>query len=173
MDSCHLFKSAVHTFYERALHCHNYLYLFLYCTKCHQIGTFEEISATMRFYHYLKKPCCGFGPIFSDPDPWIRFWKFGSGSGSYLEMFVNITKWKHLMTLKIKDKTIILPKLNFTQCYMSATLSKSTHTYCDYLYPPQWVGWGRGPSVPTSHSLIIVEGRREKHLLCPQSGEGD
>ena len=82
--------------------------------------------------------CCGTGPFF--PDPRVRFWKYGSGSGSYLvlryvfdvyqnkylyDIFLpnlNIlwhlkSKIQIIMQLKIKDKKIISTKLYFRQFY--------------------------------------------------------
>ena len=61
-----------------------------------------------------EKQCCESGPVFSDPDSRIRFWKFVCGSGSYLDIpnsfWANkiclpfFTWFKNLVRLKIKDE---------------------------------------------------------------------
>ena len=84
---------------------------------------------------YLSFQCCGSGPVFSDPDPNLGDPKRPdqTRSGSYLDMFLMfvkinkflwpfLTKSKHLMTLKIKDKKIILTKLYLRQFNLTRKL---------------------------------------------------
>ena len=56
----------------------------------------------------------------SDPDPSYRYVFDVEQNNNLLSHF--LTKSKHLMTLKIKDKNIILTKLYFRQFYITRKL---------------------------------------------------
>ena len=44
-------------------------------------------------------------PVAFLPDLWIRSWKFGSGSGSYLQAFLNLSK-QHVNAILLSDLNI-------------------------------------------------------------------